>query len=301
MLVIILCGLSLQAQALIYTPKNFNASRADLVVVLHGCMQPPEAMQASTGFDKIADERNWIVLYPRAPWGHLLGCWSWYQSENQKPDSGELARLFEEIEEVRAKYKLGGKVFATGISSGGTTVAGLMACYPDLLDAAAIHSAPAYASATSGSEALRVMERGPSAITGNAAPCAMSDFQGRTLVLHGTSDSTVNPDHADHIVASVLEGGRFRLEQENGEEGGREYARSRYFKGKTLKAEVVMIEGLGHAWSGAESSTYSYFDTKGPSAAKMISEFFKPEPPQARAARRGPSPVEKDCSKLVER
>lgn len=300
-IILVLCGFGLNAQALIYTPKNLNSAKADLVVVLHGCLQSPEAMQMATGFDKIADERNWVVLYPRSPWGHPLGCWSWYQSENQKPDSGELARLFEEIEETRAQYELGGKVFAAGISSGGTTVAGLMACYPKLLDAAAIHSAPIYASATSGSEALRVMERGPGAISANEAPCQISGFQGRTFVIHGTADSTVHPGHAKHIIDSVLEGHRYRLEEANGEAGARGFESSRYFQGKVLRAEVVMVEGLGHAWSGAESSRYSYFDSEGPSAARMMANFFKPEPPQVRAARRAPSPTKRDCSKLVER
>lgn len=300
-MILVLCGFGLNAQALIYTPKNLNPAKADLVVVLHGCLQSPEAMQLSTGFDKIADERNWVVLYPRAPWGHPLGCWGWYQSENQKPDSGELARLFDEIEEARARYEIGGKIFATGISSGGTTVAGLMACYPELLDAAAIHSAPTYASATSGSEALRIMERGPEAISANDSPCTLGSFQGRTLVIHGTADSTVHPGHAEHIIDSVLDGRRYRLEKTSGEAGARAFQRSRYFQGKVLQAELVMVDGLGHAWSGAESSRYSYFDTEGPHAASLIANFFKPEPPQVRAARRAPLPAKTDCSKLVER
>jgi poly(hydroxyalkanoate) depolymerase family esterase len=295
------CVLSLKLHALTYIPKNLDPKTADIVVVLHGCLQSPDAMRASTGFDQIAEERNWIVIYPRAPWGHPLGCWSWYSTANQKPGSGELQQIVDELEEARAKYEIGGQAFVTGISSGGTTVAGLMACYPELFAAAAIHSAPAYASASSGSEALAVMEKGPSVIKSGQAPCKMSDFKGRTLVLQGTADRIVHPAHADHIIASVLESGKYRIQKTAGHEGGLDFESTRYIQGRKTVAEVVKIDGLGHAWSGAKSSAYSYFETKGPNAALLMSEFFKPSKPQGHAGRGGPSRARTDCSKLVEK
>ncbi|MBA2689299.1 MAG: esterase, partial [Burkholderiales bacterium] len=45
-----------------------------------------------------------------------------------------------------------------------------------------------------------------------------------------------------------------------------------YFYGSTLLLRKVIVEGLGHAWSGGDDR-HPFNDSKGPNASEMIWEF----------------------------
>jgi polyhydroxybutyrate depolymerase len=50
---------------LLHAPKGFSRSkRYPLVVVLHGSPGTPSQMQATTGFDEVADQKGFLVAYP---------------------------------------------------------------------------------------------------------------------------------------------------------------------------------------------------------------------------------------------
>jgi poly(hydroxyalkanoate) depolymerase family esterase len=251
-----------------------SASSADIVVVIHGCLQSAEAMSLGTRFNRMADVNNWIGLYPQVPKGNPIDCWSWYLPENQTPASGELKLVHDEIEEVRARFRIRGNVFLAGISSGGATVTGLMACYPDLYKAAGIHSAPAYGLAKNQQEGKDVMEHGPSFANPGITACKLSDYQGRVMVIHGKDDRVVHPQHADYIVQTLIYGKPTNKRTYNATAKGLRYEETQYYISGTLIADMVKVDGLGHAWSGSAPTSLSYFDTRGPDATQMFSDFF---------------------------
>jgi poly(hydroxyalkanoate) depolymerase family esterase len=274
--------------SLVYAPKTLNPASADIVVVIHGCLQSAEAMSLGTRFNRMADQNNWLVLYPQVPKGNPIDCWSWYLPENQTPKGGELKLVHDEIEEVRARFRIRGNVFLSGISSGGATVTGLMACYPDAYKAVGIHSAPAYGLAQTVEEAKVVMEHGPSFANPAPTPCKLADFQGRALIIHGKDDRVVHPQHADYILQTLIYGKPTVSRLTTATAKGLRYDDSQYFLGGTLYAEMIKVEGLGHAWSGSAPTSLSYFDTRGPDATQMFSDFFKLSKQPGRAVRAAP-------------
>jgi poly(3-hydroxybutyrate) depolymerase len=59
------------------------------------------------------------------------------------------------------------------------------------------------------------------------------------------------------------------------EEGGRRYRITRYSDArKRIAAELWLVHGAGHAWSGG-SSRGSHTDPKGPDASRRMLEFFR--------------------------
>ena len=48
--------------ALIYTPSNLKADKANLVVVVHGCLQSPESMALGTGTYQKINAPTWVSL-----------------------------------------------------------------------------------------------------------------------------------------------------------------------------------------------------------------------------------------------
>jgi poly(3-hydroxybutyrate) depolymerase len=52
----------------VYTPTRYQAgTRVPLVVMLHGCSQTPRGVAVTTRWNELAEERNFIVVYPAQP------------------------------------------------------------------------------------------------------------------------------------------------------------------------------------------------------------------------------------------
>ena len=52
----------------VYTPTRYQAgTRVPLVVMLHGCSQTPRGAAVTTRWNELAEERNFIVVYPAQP------------------------------------------------------------------------------------------------------------------------------------------------------------------------------------------------------------------------------------------
>lgn len=239
---------------LVYTPPNFQPKSARVVVVIHGCKQSAEIMALGTGFNRLAARANLVVIYPQVPAGsNSIECWNWFLPDNQRRDGGQLKYVMDSIDTSLRQLRLvSPDIFVTGISSGGATTAGLLACYPERFKGGAIHSGPSYGVAQNLQEALRVLRDGPSSVA-SRLPCRTQDFAGRLLVIHGLADEVVNPLNADRILSDFNE----------------------------AKSRLMKVEGLGHAWAGYPAPSPArlappppYFSEDGPDATKLIWDFF---------------------------
>lgn len=274
--------------SLIYIPVNFKSKSANLVVVIHGCLQSPESMALGTGWNDVADKNNLVVLYPKvANPKDELGCWQWFLEENQTDKSGELKRIKSEIENTIKQYKLiKPKIFVTGISSGGITAAGLLACYPGYFAGAGIHSALSYGLAKNKSEAQKIMATAEP-LAKMKTVCNPSANKTPIVVVHGSMDKVVSPSHAKRIVVDFT-GAKEPIKSEKITTEGLPYEVSHY-ENRGTKASLVLIEGLGHAWSGWENSValpqlvgpsgkyptlLPFFSEKGPVSTLLIWDFF---------------------------
>jgi poly(3-hydroxybutyrate) depolymerase len=96
----------------------------------------------------------------------------------------------------------------------------------------------------------------------------------RLIVLHGDADATVHSSNAAQVLARAAGGGagteRARVDRTDGRSAQRTLVRG---ADGAVQAELWLIEGAGHAWSGG-SPTGTYTDPSGPDASAEMVRFF---------------------------
>jgi len=256
-----------------YIPASAGTAETGMIVMLHGCTQTPEDFAAGTGMNDLAEEHCFIVIYPHQSRGeNAQSCWNWFRRGDQRRGRGEPAILAGLAQKLAAEHGVpGNRIFAAGLSAGGAMAAILGETYPDIFSGVAAHSGLAVGSAKDVPSAFAAM-----AGNGSVAAPASGTAPVRTIILHGTADSTVHPINGEQIAQRALAlAPRQTLQTEDrGETGGLAYVRK-----ATLDAdgapfvEEWKIEGLGHAWSGG-SAKGSYTDERGPDASRAVVRFF---------------------------
>lgn len=212
-----LCGQDLQEltdfgdnpgdlQMFSYVPTVNQPS--SLVVVLHGCTQSAESMARLTGWNKLAREVNFIVLYPQQkPSNNPLTCFNWFNSEDVSRDSGEIVSIRNAIKQLIDRGQVDPeKVYVTGMSAGGAMASALLSVYPEVFAAGAIMSGVPYGGVQN------VMD-GMSAMGGNlsfskeeyagfmkaASPMSTTRMP-RVAVFHGVKDDKVVFKNAEELI-----------------------------------------------------------------------------------------------------
>jgi poly(hydroxyalkanoate) depolymerase family esterase len=260
--------------------------------------------------NRAAKRHGFVVVYPgQNRRRNAQGCWNWFVAEHQRRDRGEpaaIAATVRELIDANSSCTIDpARVFVAGLSAGAAMAAILGACYPDLFAAVAVHSGLAYRSATSAGSAFEVMSRGggDAAVQGQAAYAAMGAHARPvpSIVIHGTDDRTVAPVNATQVLRQSMITNHLAAPETCDHdpdqptsarsveaESGYAYTLSRWSDGRgALMHELLMIDGLGHAWSGGAAGG-SYADPRGPSAAEAIWAFFAlTQTPVIAAARAG--------------
>jgi poly(hydroxyalkanoate) depolymerase family esterase len=266
----------------LHLPGGYAAGKTwPLVVMLHGCKQDAFAFAAGTRMNAIADREGFLVLYPEQKrLANAFRCWNWFDAAAQRAE-GESALIAGMIREISASYAVDPRrVYIAGISAGGAMACVMAHSYGQLFAACAVHSGLMYRAAESGSQALRVMRHGSSASPQHTVR-ANAGFV-PALVIHGSADDTVHPVNAEQLVEQFVAmsagtaRGALRLvtSQHNATAGnGHGYAMGDYYGGDQLLVRKIMVNGLGHAWSGGDDEL-AFNDSKGPDASRMIWEFF---------------------------
>ena len=283
-------------RALVYVPEGIGVDTpAPLVCMLHGCTQDPETFAAATRIAAAADRHGFVAVLPGQERGdNAMRCWNWFEPQQRSRGRGEPAALVGIVGQMLGETEPRidpGRVFVCGLSSGGAMAAILAATYPDVFAAAAIHSGLAYGSASDVSSAYAAMANGApdAAAQGRAAYAAMGRHARAvpTIVVHGSADRTVAPVNAHQVLEQTMTANRLaapdcRMLQPDRPatvvaghaDGGLAYTRSRWndLRGN-LVHELVLVDGLGHAWSGGLPGG-SYTDPRGPDATDAIARFF---------------------------
>jgi poly(hydroxyalkanoate) depolymerase family esterase len=262
---------------LLYLPPEAAAGSLSLVVMLHGCTQTPADFAAGTAMNALADQHNFIVLYPaQSKAANQSACWNWFNPRDQRAGAGEPAIIAGMVGEVLKQYRVDpARVHVAGLSAGGAMAAILAQAYPELFASAAVHSGLPSGAAHDLPSALDAMKRG-----GGGAGSAGSAHGKpvRTIVFHGRQDRTVHPANGRQVVESALAAwpqGSLSVTQENARSaGGRSYVRTIHADaaGRPM-VEQWEVQGAGHAWSGG-SPAGSYTDPLGPDASAAMVEFF---------------------------
>ena len=254
----------------VYVPSR-PQNPAPLVVMLHGCTQNPDDFAVGTGLNALAEERGFIVAYPRQPGSaNRSACWNWFELAHQRRDDGEPAILAGLTRAVMAEFSVDpARVYVAGMSAGGAMAAVMSATYPDLYAAAGVHSGVPHGAASD-------MPSGFAAMRGASAPTRRpANGRVRTIVFHGANDRVVNPANARSVFADAVASlGEPQELITDGAAGGRTYTRAVVTDGRGVAhAERWTVEGLGHAWSGGRPEG-SFTDARGPDASREMVRFF---------------------------
>jgi poly(hydroxyalkanoate) depolymerase family esterase len=284
-------------RALVHVPAGVEPGVAvPLVCVLHGCTQDPHSFAAATRITDAADRYGFVAVYPRqSREDNVLRCWNWFLPEHQARGAGEpayIAGIVSELIATRSSLTIDSRrIFTAGFSAGGAMAAILAATYPDLFAAVAVHSGLAYGCASDLRAAFRAMANGSSdpEARGRAAHAAMGDFARPvpTIVIHGSNDRRVAPVNALQLLQQSMTCNRLAAPERcdldiarpattwrDRVNGGHAYTRSQWTDRRgALLHELLMVDGLGHAWSGGVPGG-SHTDPLGPDATDAIWCFF---------------------------
>jgi poly(hydroxyalkanoate) depolymerase family esterase len=257
----------------VYVPATAGQGVEGLLVMLHGCTQTPEDFATGTGMNALAERHRLVVAYPaQAAIHNPNACWNWFRPEDQARGAGEPAIIAGLTEALAAEFEvLPGRVFVAGLSAGGAMAAVMGETYPELYAAVGVHSGLAPGAARDVASAFAAMRRAPA----TAAPARTGGP--RLIVFHGDADKTVHPSNATQVLARATGSGAATERARTGANGSRIATRTvvRGADGRT-QAELWMVEGAGHAWSGGDGAG-SYTDPSGPDAsAEMVRFFMQP-------------------------
>jgi poly(hydroxyalkanoate) depolymerase family esterase len=290
----------------VYTPENYQIGTAvPLIVLLHGCTQTAVDLAASTQMNSLADQHQFIVVYPQQlKANNRYICWNWYEPANQSRGSGEpamIAGIVQTMKQNSTRWTIDEhRVYVAGISAGGAISVILGATYPDIFAAIGVHSGLEYRAAITLKSVLRVSQRGgPDPVQqGLLAYNAMGDFARvvPTIVFQGVNDYIVNSVNGDQVIQQWMRTDALASDGTydatfsspstvtNGKvPGGRVYTVYTWNdnNGNELQ-EYWKVNGLGHAWSGG-SRGIAYSDHQGPDASLAMYTFFMNHPMQVEA------------------
>lgn len=190
-----------------YVPAGISANRP-LVVVLHGCGQSASLFADESGWNMLADEYQFSVLYPEQKTANNLSdCFNWFLSGDIERNQGEAASIKQMIDVVISSYNVDtNRIFITGFSAGACMTSVMMACYPDVFKKGAIMAGTPYKSADGLLNPLLAMNPGvnktPTA-WGDAVRDAYSGYSGsypKVAVFQGNLDVVVNPMNKTELV-----------------------------------------------------------------------------------------------------
>jgi poly(hydroxyalkanoate) depolymerase family esterase len=273
----------------LYVPTTITwRKRVPLLVMLHGCSQDACSFAAATRMNALAAEQGFIVLYPQQSLrANALRCWNWF-SPRTRDGAGEAAAIISLVRYVARRHPVDrSRVYMAGISAGGAMAATLALCYGAVFAACAIVSGLMYRAADSAVGAAQAMRTGSRFSPESTATEAARRVSRRlgfvpTLVVHGDGDTVVHPHNAEQIVAQFRRFAELVSVPRQPLAGpveqyvtgaGRSYRRHDYARSDQVLLRSILIDGLGHAWSGGDERA-AFTDPTPPDASGLIWDFL---------------------------
>ena len=187
-----------------------------------------------------------------------------------------------------------GQIFIAGLSAGAAMAANVASCHPDLFAGAGFVAGVAYGAAGSTLEAIKAMKLGSDVLPSESAARAFECAQNKTgstvpvIVVQGKKDLVVIPRNARQIIHHFAAFNDLRddgLANDSFEflfvqkkvslarRSSRGYTTEKMASHQGVRAELVTINGLDHAWSGGAKG-HKYSSPKNPQTSEILWKFF---------------------------
>ena len=190
-----------------YVPAGITG-KAPLVLAMHGCGENAALYATQTGWDKLADDHGFYVVYPEQNLiNNPQGCFNWFVPTDASRGQGEALSIKQMVDYMEAHYNIdSSRIFVTGLSAGGCMTTVMLACYPDVFNAGAVMAGVPYKAATTVSEATSVLlgqQIQTPQVWGDLVRGAFPSYTGnypRVAVFQGTADAVCNQQNATEVM-----------------------------------------------------------------------------------------------------
>ncbi|MGR9145658.1 extracellular catalytic domain type 1 short-chain-length polyhydroxyalkanoate depolymerase (plasmid) [Rhizobium leguminosarum] len=235
-----------------FVPTTRLPKNPALVVLLHGCHQTPESLDAAAGFSKLAKERGFVLLYPQQTRANnSQNCFNWFRPSAVARDRGEVRSIKQMIEHICERHRVDrSRIFVAGLSAGGAMTGALVANYPSLFAGAAIIAGMPFGSARDAMSALRAMKSGATPPLGGwGRPIAEISPEAKAwpaiTIWQGMEDRVVKPVNALACVAQWLE--VQGIAESSGRLEEKSWGRLQSWKmSGELKVALYSVSNMGH-------------------------------------------------------
>jgi len=190
-----------------YAPENAKPN-SPMVVVLHGCSQGAVAVAELTGWNKLAKEYGFYVMYPQQHFpNNPSHCFNWFKKNEIERGNGECESIKQMVDYMGKKFGIDqNRIFVTGLSAGAAMGVVMIATQPAMFKAAAIFAGGPYKPgsnifASSGTMVWGV-NKTPEQwkdLVWRENPAFKSKYP-KVYVYHGTNDPVVNVRNAVELV-----------------------------------------------------------------------------------------------------
>lgn len=173
---------------------------AAVVLVLHGCGQNANNFAEATGWNVLAEQYGFYVVYAQQKIiNNPVRCFNWFLSTDNERGAGEAKSLIEMVDYVHNNYTTDvTKSFVCGLSAGGAMTPVMMACYPDRFKSGGVWAGVPYLYSPTGNNDISAEE------WGNKARSAYPDYTGdypTLFICQGLADSVTEPINESRLVA----------------------------------------------------------------------------------------------------
>jgi poly(hydroxyalkanoate) depolymerase family esterase len=192
-----------------FSKSNTDSSQnKPLIVVLHGCYQNAQSVSEETGWNKLADQFGFYVLYPQQKFSNNASlCFNWFRKKDISKDKGETASIHEMILYLKNHFKIDStKIFIYGLSAGAEMGVTLAANYPALFNTVCSIAGGPFKADIGATSALKLMNANISqsqeewaAEVKKLNPSYTGKYPG-LIILYGTNDNVVSISNSNEFI-----------------------------------------------------------------------------------------------------
>ncbi|MBA3705715.1 MAG: PHB depolymerase family esterase [Bacteroidetes bacterium] len=190
-----------------YAPATLPTN-APLIVVMHGCTQNAIQVSTQSGWNKLADNHHFYIVYPeQISANNGSNCFNWFLPADQSRDLGEPASIKQMVDYMKSHYSIdNARIFVTGLSAGACMSSVMMADYPEIFNKGALIAGVPFKAATdifgantatAGNVTKTAQQWGD--LVRNENPSYMGAFP-KVAIFHGSADNVVNVKNATELV-----------------------------------------------------------------------------------------------------